>query len=271
VFVRTGPAVANRAVDDHGLVLTVRTERAVAERTRPGQFFMIRRPGPSFPLLSRPFSIFDADPESGDLSFLYEVVGLGTALLRDVRPGDPVTLVGPLGNAFVPDASAERHFLVAGGVGIAPFLYLARCIGSESRGGVTVLFGARTSSHLLGISEFERAGVRVEVATDDGSRGHRGTSVDLLRETIRAAGDGARLGLYACGPNAMLRAVKDLVSPARKCQISLEARMACGFGACVGCAFPVSAPTAEGHRFALVCKEGTVFEAGSVLFEKAGT
>lgn len=269
MFFRTGSAVANRHVDEHGIVLTVRVDPAVAAATEPGHFFMVRRPGSGFPLLSRPFSIFAADRATGDLSFLYEVIGQGTALLAALRPGDPVTVLGPLGNAFEPDETADRHVMVAGGVGIAPFLSLAKRIARPDR--TLVLFGARDAGRLIGAAEFEKAGVSIRLATDDGSRGHRGTSVDLLRAALAGRGPAERWQIYACGPNPMLRAVAAVTVPGGlPCQVSLEARMACGFGACVGCAFPVRSTSAKGYRYALVCREGTVFDAAELDFERAG-
>ncbi|MEN8181451.1 MAG: dihydroorotate dehydrogenase electron transfer subunit [Myxococcota bacterium] len=230
----------------------------------PGQFVMLS-PGAvvaaerSDPLLPRPMAIYrvSAGASGGEeLEILYKVSGRGTALLREVRPGDRVRVVGPLGRGFPLPAPGAPSALVGGGTGIASLYELAaRCAG---RSPLAVLLGARSAADLMGVDDFAALGVELEVATEDGSRGHRGVVTALLERRLEAsAGSGS---VYACGPTPMMqRAAEVADSRGVRCFVSLENHMACGFGVCLGCAVPQR----EGG-YGLVCREGPVFEADRV-------
>jgi dihydroorotate dehydrogenase electron transfer subunit len=233
--------------------------------SEPGQFLMLS-PGTRGrvqrydPLLPRPMAIYRTRRIGGEaaIEVLYKVVGRGTALLADARSGDAVSLVGPLGRGFPEPAPGERALLVGGGTGIASLFELARR--SSRRARVSVLLGARSAAELMGRADFESLEVELQVATDDGSDGAPGLVTDLLEREI--AREGASR-VYACGPTPMMRRAAEIARKAGlPCLVSLENRMACGFGVCLGCAVPRS-----GEGYHLVCRDGPVFEASELSWE----
>jgi len=232
----------------------------IAAAAQPGQFVMAAC-GPSLdPLLRRPFSIHRCiGPDR--IQLLFRVVGRGTGLLAATRPGQPLSLIGPLGRGFR-TTPAGPVGLVGGGIGIAPLLFLAdrlavACPDSQP---CTVLLGSRTGEELRQLAtEFGHLGCQVETATDDGSLGYHGLVTDLL------ASHRAHLQrVYACGPHPMMATVAGLCRTARiPCEVSLEAHMACGLGACLGC-------TVHGadNRYKHVCSHGPVFAAEEVAWNR---
>jgi dihydroorotate dehydrogenase electron transfer subunit len=231
----------------------------------PGQFVMLS-PGAradvprSDPLLPRPMAVYRAETgaSGAEVEILYKLSGRGTRLLADALPGQQVGFVGPLGRSFELPAAGERAVLVAGGTGIASVYELAARARENTR--VTVLLGARTREDLMGVEDFEALGVALRIASEDGSAGERGLVTALLEDEL-AAGDSSRV--YACGPTPMMRRCAEIASAhARPCVVSLENNMACGFGVCLGCAAPLSA-----GGFALVCRDGPMFDADRVAWE----
>ncbi len=276
-----------RIAADHYL-LRIHSPRA-ARRAEPGQFIHIlcgscggrshrghpHAPeqscfGEAFPLLRRPLSLFDADPERGFIEVIYKVVGLGTASLARVPVGARVDFLGPLGRAFQLPKKAQTVFLVGGGVGIPPLYFLAKRI-ERRKGQIEVFLGARTRGWVICASDFRRLGVRVGVATDDGTWGWRGSVVDLLRRRLRARGvdGGTALSLCVCGPTPMMAAAAALARQARiPAQVSLEERMGCAMGCCMGCVVEVATEPVGSHaRFQRVCTEGPVFDAREILWK----
>jgi dihydroorotate dehydrogenase electron transfer subunit len=227
----------------------------------PGQFVMLS-PGslpaaPRFdPLLPRPMAIFRrAGPV---LDVLYKVTGRGTALLAAAQPGERIRVVGPLGSGFPLPERGERAVLVGGGTGIASLYDLA--VSARERGPVTALLGAGTAAALMAVAAFRGLGVELGIATEDGSEGHRGRVTELLGAALECGP--ARV--YACGPTPMMRVAAELAEGARTpCFLSLENRMACGFGVCLGCAVP----RRSGGSFGLVCREGPVFPSDGLALE----
>lgn len=241
--------------------------KRIAARAKPGQFVQVSTTDGRDPLLPRPFSFLGAS--GGAFDVLYQVVGQGTRLLAETPPGRALWVLGPLGNGFS-IGREERLLLVGGGVGIPPLLHLAGTLvrrAPSRRGSVTVMLGARTRSLLLCEASFRRLGVRLELATDDGSKGSRGFVTALLDEALTGA-DPARTRVYTCGPTPMLRAVSSLACKHEvPCEVSVEVPMACGFGACLGCAIRVRKDNPEeGSRYAMACTEGPVFGAEEILW-----
>lgn len=244
----------------------------LATTSLPGQFFMIRPPGPSGILLGRPFALFDTvvatngDPIGIDIGFL--VVGKATSWLSTLEEGDQVEVWGPLGNGF--PAPATKHLLmVAGGIGQTPFLAVTRealrlrRYGSPPRDVVRsptslkLLYGVRSEDYLAGLADFRATGVGVGVATDDGSQGHHGYVTDLLKKELES--ETPPTMIYTCGPEPMMKAVARLAKAHEvQCLASLETPMACGFGACFSCVTEVNTP--EGWDYRRVCVEGPVFD-----------
>jgi dihydroorotate dehydrogenase electron transfer subunit len=194
------------------------------------------------------------------VEILYKVSGRGTQLLAGARPGERVRLVGPLGIGFPVPGVGQRALLVGGGTGIASLHDLAAA--ARARGPVAVLLGARTASDLMGRADFAALGVELRLATEDGSAGRQGLVTALLEEALAESGAGDSR-VYACGPTAMMRRAAEIAaSRGRSCVVSLENRMACGFGVCLGCAVPRA-----GGGFALVCRDGPVLDAAAVRWE----
>ena len=232
-----------------------------------GQFVMLS-PGPmdsvprTDPLLPRPMAVYREFADApGRIEILFKRHGRGTALLADAKPGDDVGIVGPLGHGFPLDVAAERTLLVAGGTGIASVYELAAQLAARATpASVHVLLGARSAADLMAEDDFAALGVRVSVATEDGSRGEAGLVTALLEQALA---EGGTSHVFACGPTPMMRAAAEIAAKHdAPCSVSLENPMACGFGVCLGCA----APLAQGG-FALVCRDGPVFDARDVRWE----
>lgn len=239
----------------------------IARAARPGQFVMLQVHGGRDPLLRRPMSVCRAPGASRRrVEILYKVVGEGTRRLSRQPVGVRLAALGPLGNGFRLPAGRRGGeepppLLVAGGVGIAIFPFLAEAL--RARGArPLLLYGARTSRDLVGLDLFRSRGVDVRLATEDGSRGTKGFVTALLEPLL--GGAGPRPAIFACGPTPMLRAVGALaLERGAPCQLALESQMPCGIGVCLGCV--VACPgDASGPIYRRVCTEGPVFEAGEV-------
>ncbi|MCH7823726.1 MAG: dihydroorotate dehydrogenase electron transfer subunit, partial [Acidobacteria bacterium] len=211
--------------------------REIAAQCRPGHFVMISVAESIDPLLRRPMAIYrvvrdDAGAARG-FTLLIEVIGRGTALLEQQNPGDHLEVLGPLGVPFdlpVAGQAGGKHLLVMGGVGAAPFPFVAEEL-LEAGHRVHAFVGARTAAALLCVDDFRELGIPVEIATDDGSDGFHGFVVGPLQEYLQSK-DCAGAVLYACGPVPMMRAVHDIaVANDLPLQVSFEAPMACRIGA----------------------------------------
>ena len=264
----SAPVVFNRriAADHYQLRLKSRT---VSRKSKPGQFvhlLCVEEPGMA-PLLRRPISIFDADPKTGTIDLIYKVMGEGTEHLSKVRSGASLDSLGPLGSTFQVPNSAKTVYLVGGGVGIPPLYFLAKKLKKNSRVKTEVFLGARTKAWVICAADFKKLGVPVHAATDDGSLGHRGSVVDLLK-TVIAKQSHPNSMIYICGPTAMMRAAaaatRQFNIPA---QVSLEERMGCAMGVCMGCVVEVNSEPVGSHaRFQRVCTEGPVFDSEEVVW-----
>jgi len=231
----------------------------------PGQFAMLS-PGPRAavprddPLLPRPMAVYRATRAGGtaaDVEILFKVEGRGTALLADSRPGQRVGFVGPLGRPFPEPAPGESALVVAGGTGIASVRELAVRLGAKAD--TAVLLGAQSAEELMGAQDFASPGVRLRIATEDGSEGERGRVTDLLEAEL----DDRPGRVYACGPTPMMRRCAEIAAERGvACIASLENPMACGFGVCLGCAAPLRA-----GGFALVCRDGPPMDAHAIAWE----
>lgn len=245
----------------------------IAARTKPGQFVMVKPGSGDHPLLRRPFSVFEVLEDETErvigLSLLNKQIGVTTRTLFGLEPGATVRCLGPLGRPFSPAAPPERAWMVAGGVGLAPFHTLAvalRTRGIES----TLFYGARSAAELFRLDAFRRFGVRLELATDDGSRGDHGLITRPLERALRRLDPAAPLRLYACGPTPMMRAVTDLAcAHGRGTEVSLEPVMGCGLGGCYSCVVPVR-PNGGRPRFVRSCLDGPVFDGRTVAWDGLG-
>jgi len=231
--------------------------KATVPDAAPGQFAMIQVKEKAGPLLRRPLSYLQAG--EGRIEFLYRVVGVGTHILAQAKKKDELKVLGPLGSGFDLSPVKSSALLVAGGIGIAPIYFLAMKLVERRIPNVELVYGARTAKEILFAEDMEKTGITVRIATDDGSAGSRGLASE---EAIKAMGANKPDVVFACGPYPMLHAVAE--SAARigaPCRVSIEERMACGVGACMGCAVK----TEQGYLH--VCCDGPVFDA-SVLFKR---
>jgi dihydroorotate dehydrogenase electron transfer subunit len=239
----------------------------VARTAQPGQFvhLLCSESGSFDPLLRRPISIHNVRRDSGKVILMYEVRGRGTDLLSRMTEGDTVDLLGPLGNGFdLPKSSHAKTLVVGGGMGVAPLVFLAdelvKRVGCEN---VHVHVGYRTESALICRDDFELMDASVRAATEDGSYGATGYVTALVSEYLDEIDSEDTPTVYACGPVPMLRAVSKIVCERGfTCLVSLEAKMACGIGACMGCAVKV-----KPDEYVRVCKEGPVFNADEVVWD----
>lgn len=262
--------LSNDEVAPEHFLITL-ADHEMASTAHAGHFFQVRLTGSDAPYLPRPFSIYDwHEDDSGRrtaVKLLYKVVGKGTSALSRLKAGDTVAVTGPLGNTFTLPTPDKIALVAAGGIGIASFLSLlkeALAAGYPAKQ-FHLLYGARCQSLLVEHERFAELGASVEVITDDGSCGIRGNVLDLVRKRARGLSKEA-FTVYASGPTPMLDAV------GRYCQehgingeLTLEARMICGFGACNSCAVAVKSPKApDGWEYKLVCRDGPVFSAESL-------
>ena len=252
----------------------------IATKIVPGQFLMLRLAGLNDPLIGRPLALYDTVPlrDNGTnpaeaVDVVYLVKGKLTSRLVNFQPGQRLDVWGPLGNGFTPQ-STEHLIMVAGGIGQTPFVALAQqALGTRHYGGrraarlcqrVTLCYGARSADLLAGVEDFERAGVEVRIATDDGSRGHHGLVTDLLRQTLTEAGDDRRI--VCCGPEPMMEAVSGVAAETQTaCEISLETPMACGIGICFTCVAMIRDAAGQ-WDYKRTCVDGPVFEAASIVW-----
>jgi len=267
----------------------------IARSAQPGQFILLRVNDLRDPFLRRPFSfsrIFapkgkrTRPEDEGALEIWYKIVGRGTFLMTQLREGQRLDVLGPLGKGFWAPESPKRAILVGGGIGIAPLIPWAEELREERKKKkrpaknleenpeVLVLIGGKSREKILGIRELKKIGFAPQVATEDGSLGMQGLATDLLERELMTQGPKSA-SLYACGPMPMLARVAQIADQFDlPCQVLLEARMACGVGACLGCAVKVkeeasggmpeseeSPAAGEGTRLAGECGEGEMGSA----------
>ena len=240
------------------------------ESFAPGQFVMVRPPLVTDPLLPRAFSIYRISLDGGGapvVEILYKILGKGTQCLSRMEPGREVEILGPLGNAFTITPDVKGAILAAGGIGVPPVSALATQI-SNSRFAIRnleVFLGGKTADDILCLKDFEAHGVSAHITTEDGSLGSRGLVTDLLGPFLLGSQLSA-LAIFTCGPPGMLSAVARLAEQRGvPCQASVEANMACGFGACMGCAIEARS-NGPGPAYKLVCKDGPVFDSRELVW-----
>lgn len=235
------------------------------DRSLPGQFVMLRIAEGMSPLLRRPFSIHRQLKDNGQVygaELLFKVVGEGTHRLSQTTPGRSMDILGPLGKGFhIPDP-LKRAYIAGGGIGVAPLVFLAESLLQKGipPDKVSVFLGGRSKADLLCRDRFQSLGFKVTVSTDDGSEGDRCFITDPLDLAVQEMKPDI---IWACGPTDMMGCVAGIAAKSGvRCQLSLEAVMACGLGACLGCAVPVRGQKEYLH----VCKDGPVIDADRIVF-----
>jgi dihydroorotate dehydrogenase electron transfer subunit len=261
--------IANTPLSDDYNVLALSVP-TIAAATAPGQFVMVKAAPGHDPLLRRPFSVFqvlrDASGTATGISLLNKRIGRSTHLLFSARAGERVACLGPLGRPFTIVDPPTEAWMVAGGVGLAPFFTLAEAL--VARGIRTTLFyGARTAAELFYLDTFQRIGVSLILATEDGTAGERGRIVAPLDRELAARAAEATVMLYACGPEGMLAATAKIAAKyGRLCQVSVERVMGCGMGGCYSCVVPMRGDDGRVHHVR-ACLSGPVLAADRVLWD----
>jgi len=242
--------------------------KGIGRRALPGRFYMLRVvEGGTDPLLRRPLSLHRRISDDA-VSFLYREAGKGTRLLSLLGPGDSLDALGPLGNGFTIPTSLRHALLIAGGIGVAPLVALGiELMNKRPEVPIAAFIGGRGSEDVLAIKEFRALGIRTYICTEDGSFAKCGIVTETLSEYIKHYGSGINAGwrAYSCGPKPMMAAVAGICRESGiRCEVSLESRMACGIGACMGCVTGIKSGGREGYG--LVCKDGPVFDSDDVIW-----
>lgn len=241
----------------------------IAQGVLPGQFIHIKCSKDNYPLLRRPLSIHRIDKEKGEIFILFQVVGEGTKLLAGRTIGDDLDIMGPIGNGFNIYPESRKIMIVGGGMGVAPLLAL--CEESIRKGKeVRVLIGALEKELVIGEESFKIMGAKVDVATDDGSYQYKGLVTDLLKRIIKEGWLADQI--FACGPKLKLKKIVEVSLDAHiDCQVSLEERMACGIGACLGCVCKIKTKGKKEDRvrygYKRVCVDGPIFGGSEVVWD----
>lgn len=233
----------------------------IARLAKPGQFVQVKCSDSFDPLLRRPLSIHRVN---GNIEILYEVVGKGTEILSRKKEGEEIDALGPLGNGFMlPRRTANskpRAIIIAGGIGAAPLVFLADEL-SKKKIKTVVLMGAKTKDLILCEKDFKKITPEVYVSTDDGTYGCHGFVSRLFHNILKTSESEFETIVYVCGPAGMLKCIADICHERNfECQVSMEEKMACGIGACLGCVVQ----TNSGNK--LACKDGPVFDANELLW-----
>ena len=260
--------IANRRLSRDYNVLTLSAPE-VGARTVAGQFVMVRPAGMTETLLRRPFSVFevirDAAGAPTAISILNKRAGRTTNRLYEMEPGEPIACLGPLGRPYTPVPRGTEAWMVAGGVGLAPFATLAEALAAHGTP-ATLFYGARSDQELFYLDFFERLGVKLVLTTEDGSRGERGRVTAPLNRALADRPPGSIM-VYACGPEPMLAAVTSIAARhAQSCEVSVERTMGCGLGGCYSCVIKVRHDGQPPH-FVRSCISGPVFDGAEIVWD----
>jgi dihydroorotate dehydrogenase electron transfer subunit len=237
----------------------------------PGQFVMIRIAGLTDPFLSRPISIYSfcRGKNFCKVELLYRVVGKGTQILAGLIKSSQVEIHGPLGGSFAVPADKKQIIFIAGGIGVAPLSLLAEylcrnvCLPKES---MSFYLGAQTADDIVGLDKLQKLCYNIQICTDNGTLGRKGLVTDAFQKDMKKY-CAANAIIYTCGPRAMVRTLSKILKGSKfTCQASMEERMACGNGACMGCA--VAIKDKQGNlTYKRVCADGPVFDLRQIIWE----
>lgn len=231
----------------------------MARQAKPGQFLEIKVTDNIEPFLRRPISIFNVKREEGIVEFIFQVKGKGTEILSTKKVGEQIDIIGPLGQGNFEYENYQNIAIIGGGIGVFPLHELAKRA-KENGKNINIYLGFRNKDFVVLEEEFKNVATNLILSTDDGSYGKDGFAINFLKEDIEKNPIDC---IFACGPLPMLKAVQALAKEKNiPCQISLEEKMGCGIGACLGCA--VKYKTEKEDTFKRVCKEGPVFYSNTV-------
>lgn len=235
----------------------IKTDK-IAKEAKPGQFLEIRVSDSVEPFLRRPISIYSI-VDSNTIEFIFQVKGNGTKILSEKNIGDKIDILGPLGNGIFKIKDYKKVAIIGGGIGTYPLYEIAKELKDKAE--INTYLGFRSKEYVTCENEFQKVSNKLVITTDDGSYGEKEFAIDYLKRDEKPD------VIMACGPLPMLRAVKKYAMEENiPCQVSLEERMGCGIGACLGCAVKTSESTQEAPQYKHVCKDGPVFNCTEVEF-----
>lgn len=241
--------LSNQCIAPQKYLITVASKSM--EKGLAGQFYMLETKH-QYAFLKRPISLYSMDLEQ--ITFYYDVLGKGTQYLSELKEGDEIEIQGPIGTGFTTTLQNQNILVIGGGLGIAPLNQLIKQLKPHNQ--ITFLAGGRNAQALAILQYMQLGGVKTLTATDDGSQGIKGNTVDLLQQVLQ---ENTYDYIYVCGPHIMMEKIAQIaLSKNIKCEVSLETRMACGAKICVGC----SIKTKTGMK--KVCGEGPVFDASII-------
>lgn len=232
----------------------------IACSAKPGQFVHVRIRAAIDPLLRRPFSIHRVSEDGKQIVILYRVIGQGTEIMSRMQPGESLDLMGPLGNGFKLNQDFTRALIVAGGMGSAPIFFLMDEL-IRMKKQIVLFWGVREGKEIFQEDKLRESGIDVRIASEDASKGHCGFVTELLTDFLKNHEESGDMG-FVCGPECMIHEVQKIVHGNQKpWQASLEERMACGVGVCLGCAVSIRE---KGYQ--MVCHDGPVFSLEEIQF-----
>lgn len=233
----------------------------IVKEAKPGNFIEIRVSDQTEPFLRRPISIYNLEKENGILEFIFQVKGKGTEILSKKKENDLIDIIGPLGYGTFKYDQYKNLGIIGGGIGVFPLYELAKCAKKDNKN-VNTYLGFRNKDYVVLEDEFQNVSDNLTITTDDGSYAKQGFAINFLEKDIE---EGKIDAIYACGPLPMLKAVQKLaIEKNIPCQISLEEKMGCGLGVCLGCAVKTAKSPKDAPEYWHVCKAGPVFQAKDV-------
>ncbi len=234
----------------------------IVKNAKPGNFIEIRVIDNVEPLLRRPISIYNMEKEKGILEFIFQVKGKGTKILAERKEGEEIDIIGPLGYGTFEIKDYKNVAIIGGGIGMFPLYELAKELKQQTITKVHTYMGFRNKDLITLEEEFKNVSDKLTITTDDGSYGIKGFAINELEKDIKNEDINK---IYACGPLPMLKAVQSLsIKKEIPCEISLEEKMACGLGVCLGCAVKTAESPSDAPEYMHVCKAGPVFNAKDV-------
>lgn len=236
--------------------------KEITDTAKPGNFVEIRVTDNVEPLLRRPISIYNMEKETGILEIIFQIKGKGTTILANRKEGEEIDIIGPLGFGTFNTKQTGEVAIIGGGIGIFPLYELAKQIKQQNNATVNTYLGFRNKEFVVLEQEFKQVSDKLVITTDDGSYAESGFAINKLKEDIEKNKPSM---IYACGPLPMLKAIQALsIEQNIPCQISLEEKMGCGIGACLGCAVKTAKSLENAPEYWHVCKAGPVFNAYDV-------
>jgi dihydroorotate dehydrogenase electron transfer subunit len=265
-FVLTSPVRAIEELARNTYRLSIYAPE-IARTCRPGNFINVLVPHCEEIYWRRPFSIHQKNSQEGTIDIFFVAVGRGTNALKDLQPGNFLDVIGPLGNRFDYPSTMKEAIAVAGGSGIAAFQFLLQDLKSWS-GQKTLFYGSKSAQNFCCLEEFRELGAELHLSTEDGSKGEKGLVTDALESYLKTNDNNKGRELFVCGPTPMLKKVQEMTQQIGiSAQVSVENKMACGFGACMGCPVTIAHPQPGGKKYWLACKDGPVFPINEILLD----